>query len=29
MGSAKSMSITGVEEVERDANENTFFINLT
>ena len=29
MGSAKSMSITGVEEVERDTNGNTFSINLT
>ena len=29
MGSAESMSITGVEEEERDANGNTFSTNLT
>ena len=29
MGSVESMSITSVGEVERDAKENTFSINLT
>ena len=28
-GSAESISITGVVEVERDANRNTFSTNLT